>query len=135
MGKTDISKYLLSLVAAALLSGIATSLLGQKGALGAAVKLLAGIYMTLTIIAPWGQLRLQEFRQWKDQTTAVGERLTVSGQNEARDAMAESIISSTQSYILDKAETLGVDVTVEVMLDDSPIPVPQQVRIRGNISP
>lgn len=135
MGETDISKYLLSLVAAALVCGIATSLLGQKGALGSAVKLLAGIYMTLAIIAPWGQLRLEEFSQWRDQVTADGERLTASGQNEARDAMAESIIANTQSYILDKAEALGVDVTVEVMLDDSPIPVPQQVRIRGNISP
>ena len=131
----DMGKYLLSLVTAAILCGIATSLLGNKGALGTAVKLLAGIYMTLSIVAPWGQLRLGELSELKDQITADGERITVSGQNAAREAMAESIIASTRTYILDKAETFGAELTVEVMLDDSPIPVPNGVRIRGNISP
>jgi hypothetical protein len=36
---------------------------------------------------------------------------------------------------LDKAESLGAELTVEVMLDDSQIPIPTKVRIRGNISP
>ena len=128
-------KYLLSVVGAALLCGIVTNLLGEKGAMGAAVKLLAGIYMTLTIIAPWGDLRLDELSQLKDQITADGERITLSGQNAARDAMAESIIANTRTYILDKAETFGAELTVEVMLDDSTIPVPCGVRIRGSISP
>ncbi|MBO5322663.1 MAG: hypothetical protein J6A88_00990 [Oscillospiraceae bacterium] len=131
----DMGKYLLSVVTAALLCGIATSLLGNKGALGAAVKLIAGIYMTLSIVAPWGQLRLGELADLKDQILSEGDRLTLSGQNAAREAMAESIIASTRAYILDKAETLGVELTVEVMLDDSQIPVPAGVRIRGNISP
>ena len=135
MGETDISKYVLSVVGAALICGIVASVLGEKGTLGVAVKLLAGIYMTLTIVAPWGQLRLDELTQWKEQITADGERISISGQNEAREAMAQSIITSTRSYILEKAEALGVELTVEVMLDESPIPVPEQVRIRGNISP
>jgi len=49
--------------------------------------------------------------------------------------MAQSIIDSTRAYILEKAETFGAELTVEVMLDDSSIPVPSGVRIRGNISP
>ena len=135
MADTDIGKYLLSVVAAAMICGIATTLLGQKGSLGTAVKLLAGIYMTLSVIAPWGQVRLEELNHWKEQINADAEQISSSGQNAAREAMAESIITSTQAYILDKAETLGAEVTVEVMLDDSPIPVPIRVRIRGNISP
>lgn len=131
----DVGKYLISLVVAAIFSGIAISLLGNKGALGTAVKLLAGIYMTLSIVAPWGQLRLGELSELKDQIATDGERITISGQNAAREAMAESIITNTRTYILDKAETFGVELTVEVMLDDSPIPVPNGVRIRGSISP
>ena len=131
----DMGKYLLSIITAALLCGIATSLLGNQGALGTAVKLLAGIYMTLSIIAPWGQLRLGELSDLKDQLTSDAERVTLSGQNTAREAMAESIINSTRTYILDKAESLGAELTVEVMLDDSQIPIPNKVRIRGNISP
>ena len=131
----DMGKYLLSLITAALLCGIATSLLGDKGTLGTVIKFLAGIYMTLSIVAPWGQLRLGELTSLKDQITADSERVSLSGQNAARDAMADSIIASTKSYILDKADSLGVQLTVEVLLDDSAIPVPSGVRIRGNISP
>ncbi|MBE6959147.1 MAG: hypothetical protein E7448_00265 [Ruminococcaceae bacterium] len=135
MGETDITKYLLGVVGAALLCGIVTYLLGQKGALGTTVKLLAGIYMTLTIFAPLGQMRLHELTQWKVQITTEADQITLSGQNEAREAMAQSIIDSTRAYILEKAETFGAELTVEVMLDDSSIPVPSGVRIRGNISP
>ena len=131
----DMGKYLISIITAALICGIATSVLGSKGALGAAVKFLAGIYMTLSIVAPWGQLRLGELSDLKDQLTSDAERVTLSGQNTAREAMAESIINSTRTYILDKAESLGAELTVEVMLDDSQIPIPNKVRIRGNISP
>ena len=131
----DMGKYLLSLVAAATLCGIATSLLGDKGTLGTVIKFLAGIYMTLSIVAPWGQLQLGELADLKDQIAADSERVSLSGQNAAKDAMAQSIIANTQSYILDKAENLGVQLNVEVLLDDSAIPVPIGVRIRGNISP
>ena len=119
----DMGKYLLSLVTAAILCGIATSLLGNKGALGTAVKLLAGIYMTLSIVAPWGQLRLGELSELKDQITADGERITVSGQNAAREAMAESIIASTRTYILDKAKALGAEITIDFSFDEDLLPV------------
>lgn len=91
--------------------------------------------MTLTIVAPWGQLRLNELNEIKTQLTFDAERISLSGQNTARDALVDGIMDATRAYILDKAEALGADVTVEVMLDDSQIPVPCGVRIRGNISP
>ena len=131
----DMGKYLISIITAAQICGTATSVLGSKGSLGAAVKFLAGSSMTLSIIAPWGQLRLGELSDLKDKLTSDAERVTLSGQNTAREAMAESIINSTRTYILDKAESLGAELTVEVMLDDSQIPIPNKVRIRGNISP
>ena len=103
--------------------------------MGAIVKILAGIYMTLAIVAPLLQLRLSEFTDFRSELRVEAEQIAQSGQNAAKDAMADSIIRSAQTYILDKAETLGAEVTVEVMLDDSSIPVPCGVRIRGNISP
>ena len=103
--------------------------------MGTVVKLLAGVYMTLTIVSPLFQLRLNEFTDLRTDLKMEAEQIAQSGQNAAREAMADSIIEATQSYILDKAETLGAEVTVEVMLDDSSIPVPCGVRIRGNISP
>ena len=135
MDDTDLKSYILAVTASALLCGAVTALLGEKGTLGVAVKLLAGIYMTLVIAAPLGQFRMGDFSLWREQLSADGAAITESGQKAARDAMAESIITATETYILEKAETLGAKLTVEVMLDDSSIPVPSGVRIRGNISP
>ena len=91
--------------------------------------------MTLAIIAPLCEVRLNEFNDLREELTIEAEQLSQSGQNAAREAMADSIKQAAQSYILDKAETLGAQLTVEVMLDDSTIPTPCGVRIRGNISP
>ena len=53
----------------------------------------------------------------------------------AKDAAGEIIKARTQAYILDKARSLDVALTVEVFLDDATIPAPCGVRIEGAISP
>lgn len=131
----EATKYLLSLTGAAILSAVTTTLLGEKGTLGKVVKLLCGIFMCLTILAPICRIRLDAFSDMRTELTIEAEQIAQSGQNAARDAMANGIIAAAQTYILDKAEMLGAEVTVEVMLDDSSIPVPCGVRIRGNVSP
>ena len=131
----DLGKYLLSVTAAALLASVVTSLLGDRSTIGAVVKMLSGIYLTLAILVPLCQLRLNEITDLKSELTTQAQQIAIVGQNAARDAMAESIIASTQTYILDKANSMGIRLTVEVELDDSPVPVPCSIRIKGNISP
>ena len=58
-----------------------------------------------------------------------------SGENAAREAMAERISQQTKAYILDKAQALEASLTVEVILDDAGIPTPCGVRISGKVSP
>lgn len=128
-----IREYLLSVIAAAILSGIAVSLLGKKGTIGATVKLLSGVVMILTVAGPLADIRL-------DGQLALFSELTddayvASGENSAREAMAEIIKAKTEAYILDKAEELGVTLSVTVSLSQEQIPTPSAVILTGNVSP
>ena len=131
----EIGQYLLRLTAAALVCGIATAFLGAKGAFGGVIKLLAGIYLTLHIVSPWVQLRLDVWADLSGNFTTAAGQFSAQGQNTAREAMAERITQQTQAYILDKARSLDAELTVDVFLGDGAIPVPIGVRLEGNISP
>lgn len=131
----EIGQYLLRLTAAALVCGIVTGIFGNKGTFGGVIKLLAGVYLTLHIVSPWVQLRLAEWSDLSGNFSAAAGNICAQGQNTAREAMAQSISQRTQAYILDKARSLDVALTVEVFLDDATIPAPCGVRIEGAISP
>lgn len=130
-----IRDYLLRLTAAAVLCGIVTGLLGKKGALGATVKLLTGIFMTFTVISPWTQLRLDDFMGYFDDLSYQAGSAAQEGEIMARDTMADIIKTKSEAYILDKASSYGAELTVEVSLDGSDLPAPSAVRISGRISP
>ena len=53
----------------------------------------------------------------------------------AEDAYRSGIKQRTESYILEKARSLGTEVTVEVTLSTEEMPVPIGVTLTGSISP
>lgn len=130
-----IREYLIRLTAAAILSGIVTGVLGKKGALGATVKLLAGIFMILTIVSPWTQLKINDFTDYFNNVSLEADAITADGENVARDTLMDIIKSKTEAYILDKADSFGAELTVEVSVEGSDLPVPCAVRISGSVSP
>ena len=130
-----VREYLLRVTAAAVLCGIAAALLGKKDALGTAVKMLAGIFMALTVVGPWVNIQMDFLTDITEEISLSADELVSDGENSAREAMAEIIIEQTRSYILDKAEELGAVLTVEVTLDEAGSLTPCAVKLSGNISP
>ena len=130
-----VGTYLLRLTAAALICGMITALFGKKGAVGGILQLLAGVFLTIHILSPLAQISLDGWQGLTGDISVKAEAAGNAGENEAREAMAKRIREQTEAYILDKAQTLQAELTVEVILDDSAIPVPCGVRIDGNISP
>ncbi len=131
----DIRQYLLSVISAALLCAILDGILGKKGTLGAVTKLVCGIFMMLTIVGPWANIRLDGFLDTVDGLSLDGEMVSAQASAEARESMAAVIKEQTEAYILDKAKSMGVQLTVEVSLDGSDVPLPVGVTISGSISP
>ena len=130
-----VREYLLRLVSAALLCGIVNGLLGKKGALGAVVKLMTGIFMVFTLVNPWIKLEIGDLSGFVGDISAGADILVESGQTDARLALEKIIKSKTEAYILDKAKSYGAELTVEVRVDGSELPVPCAVCVSGSISP
>lgn len=131
----QIGQYVIRLTAAALICGAVMSIADKKGTIGVAVKLLAGMFLTLTMISPWVQFHLNDLESLLDDVQLSADRLTGSAQSATRDEMAKRITDSTAAYILEKAQSLGAEITVEIILDESDIPVPCLVRLSGSVSP
>ena len=127
--------YLLTVTSAALISGIAVGLLGKKDTLGAVIKMLAGIFVSLSVVGPWVNIRLDSLTDITDGFSLNASEAVDSGENSAREAMSKIIIEETRSYILDKAKELGAALTVEVTLNEADFPAPCAVKLSGNISP
>lgn len=130
----SIREYLIGVTAAALICAVMTKLLG-KGTLGAVVKLIAGIFMALAIISPMVDIRIEELTDFVSDIKLSADDAAVEGENSARAAVESIITERTREYILDKAEALGLEMTVEVELDTGEIPVPRAVTLSGDISP
>ena len=130
-----IREYLIGVVAAALLCGVVTALLDNKGMLAVAVKFLAGLLMILAVIRPWASISLDKLFDFTGSITASGEEIVSSGEKMAEEAYRASIKEQLESYILDEAKVLGCVLQVEVELADEGVAVPSRVTLTGDISP
>ena len=130
-----VSTYLLQITAAGILSGIVNKLLGSKGMIGSVIKLMTGVFMMLAVVSPLVDIRLDLLKDGYEDIRIHGQYAASEGEDQAKKAMAEIITERTQAYILDKAESLGADIAVEVTVSDAMPPVPCGARISGKVSP
>ncbi len=128
-------QYLLRLICAALLCAIAGALIGKKGVLGAAIKLVTGIFMVICMVTPLLRISVGNPADFLENITAGADDWVQQGQKDAAQTLEEIIKSKTEAYILDKAKSYGAELSVEVRVDGSELPVPCAVSIRGSISP
>lgn len=131
----SLREYLIGVIAAALLCGIVTALIEPKGGLGLAVKLIAGLLLILSVVRPWVSISMDNLIGWTDQLMADGGDYVQSGKIMADEVYRSGIKEQMEAYIVDEAKTFGCDLTVEVILSDGEVPVPEQVRLRGDVSP
>lgn len=131
----DIRQYLLSVTAAALLCAILNGLIGKKGAYGTAIKLVTGLFLALTVICPWMKLEIIDISSYSDDLLSEADSIAASGELMADNALAAIIKSQTETYILDKATALNLEVTAEVTMSNTDPPTPCAVTVRGIASP
>ena len=63
---SDSGAYLLRIVAAAIICGIATSLVGTKGSLASSLKLICGIFISITLISPLVNIKITDMTDYFD---------------------------------------------------------------------
>jgi len=127
--------YLLRVTVAALVCGIVNGFATKRTSLGPMVKFLCSMLMAVVLLTPTVSIRADILDAFWDEIFIQGDNASYAGQIAAQDVCGDIIKEKVAAYILDKAETYGADLTVEVVLGDSIPPVPQSLRISGRISP
>ncbi|MBQ9761654.1 MAG: hypothetical protein IJV82_01090 [Oscillospiraceae bacterium] len=131
----SIRSYLMGIIVAAVVSGIAVRLLGDKGTQGAMGKLIAGLFLTFTVIQPITDIRLDDFKEISNQFSADASIAVWEGEKMTRESLCQSIKAQSEAYILDKAEGMGLTLKVEVTVSNDDLPVPTAVTLSGAVSP
>ena len=125
-------EYILSVCAAAVTTAILRTLAG-KGTAWELLKMLSGLFLAVTVMAPLVHLELPDPANWISDYTAQGREAAAAGEKLAENYSAAIISAEVEAYILDKANRLGADLDVEVTLDGACMPV--MVTLTGGASP
>ena len=130
-----IREYLISVTAAAVLCGILKSLMGEKGNSASLVRLICGIFLALTVIRPLKELTLTDISLLPSGLMAEARATSGEGVDYTRQTKADLIKQQCEAYILDKAQTLGAGIQVEIRISEDGEPIPVASMITGNLSP
>jgi len=130
----SLRQYVLQLIAAALLCGIVTGLV-NKGHLKEIVKIICGIFLSITALQPMVGMDMSFLTDYIDQFSDVTAEAVASGEEFARDSTGEIIKAECEAYILDKAAELNTQITVTVKLSKDNPPIPVSVQISGAVTP
>ena len=128
-----LGSYALSVISAAIIAAIISSFFDEKSGTAGIIKLVSGLFLTFVVISPLTKLDFSDVNAYLEQFALEGEESAAVGENLAHEAEADIINSRVQAYILDKADLLGAQLDVEVVLDRNNIPV--SVKLEGDISP
>lgn len=131
----SIRDYLLAIVAAAIICGIMTKFLGAKGAQGALAKMICGLFLTFTLVRPIADFRIGDITDITDWYSGEADRAVSAGTSMTKNALRQSIKARAEAYILDKAEQMRAELTVQIELSEDDIPVPKSIQLTGNVSP
>ena len=127
-----IGQYIISVTAAAMLCGILTSMVGGRN-IKPVFKLIVGTFLTLTAIKPLADIDLRAVPTIAEVYGQQAEESVMAGESMMNSQTQALIKSRLEAYILDKAASLGVSLTVEVSLDARGLPV--SAHLSGKVSP
>lgn len=129
----DIRAYLLTVIAAAVISAIALRLVHNSSMHYTVIRLLIGVFLAITVIGPITGLQLSNLTLYMDSVRDEAQKHMESGIDTASKQTAARISQGLESYILDKATSLDLDLEVCVNLaDDLTV---STVSITGDASP
>ncbi len=131
----EIKQYILSVTVAAVVCALVTSICGGKKTENAIVRVISGLFLAATVISPWTRLQLGDLHTYFDSIGTDASAAAFSGAQLAENEQRAIIKEQSQAYILDKAKSLGLNVSVDVTLQETAPYVPCAVTIYGESAP
>lgn len=86
------------------------------------VRILAGAFLTITVLRPGISLELQDPEDWLHDYRQQGQQAAAAGEDYAHRQKQQFIKEALEAYILDKAASLGCSLAAQVELDEEGCP-------------
>ena len=115
-------EYFFSMIVCSLSCGIVSQIISdtkQKEL----IHLICGMVMTLVIVRPLTGLELESILQFPLQNLDSADWYIAEGEKTASETLERSIKEACETYILDKAKTLGAEIIMHVTLNKELVPV------------
>lgn len=128
----QLGAWIVSQTAMAMISGVLLSLL-KNGPVRSLLRLVCGILLILTALGPIHQISIPDWQFFAFDYGFEGETAAAMGQEFAREKRGRIISQQLEAYILDKAASLGAQISVELQLDGDG--VPSSVELCGTWTP
>lgn len=130
-----LKEYILSIIIAATISGVAVKLIGNKGLHKSLIQLLSGLFLLITVISPLIKVKIDDFTAYFTTLEAEATGIITNAEIKTNAAKAEIIKERIEAYILDEATKLGLDLRVDVTLADDSTFLPSTATIIGAAAP
>ena len=131
----DIRQYILSVVCAGIACSAAIKFANYSKTSASVIKMLTGIFLAITVIAPLGRIQIDKLTDWYTDIDTNANSAVYDGEQFAIQSTVAIIKQETQAYILDKASLLEMDISVDVSVSETSPFVPVSVAIVGESSP
>ena len=129
-----VRRYLFSLCAAALLCSLVRALV-PKGRMKSICSLLCGVFLAMTALSGLAGWELSDVAEELTKMRIAAEEARTGVEIRNREALSAIIKSKTEAYIWDKAQELGLSVSVDVAIEeDGAYPYPAAVQISGQFT-
>ena len=122
-------------MAAAIVAAIVKSIFPENTANGKITGLLCRILVVVTVVMPLRDIRFSSISNYFNSLSEDAALYVSEGKTMAENYALDIIKEQTEAYILDKANRMGLELSVEVELDGNNGNIPCGVVIKGSASP
>ena len=127
-------EYVLGIAAAAMICGIILCF-EENSPTKPLLKLICGLCLTFAMVQPFLNLWDRNWQALGIQFEEEAAEAVEAGKQQGEKTIHKLIKQETESYIMDKARELRLEIQAEVTLGDQALPVPERVTIYGVLPP
>ena len=131
----EIRQYILSILSAAVITSLIVRLIGKQEAVAGIVKMIASVFLVITVISPIIKLQIEDISQYVGALEEDGKDIISEAKSQAESEKQSIISDNVQTYIEDKAASYGAVITATVGITEPDALKPDTITIEGEVSP
>lgn len=131
----EIRQYILSVLAAAIITSLIVRFVGKQEAVVGMIKMIASVFLTITVLSPVIKLQIEDVSAYVGALEENGNDIVSEAKSQAENDRQSIILEKTQTYIEDKAASYGAVITATVGITEPDALMPDTITIEGEVSP